>query len=133
MSPMFLATSPTRMRPELSAAMPAFGDRLRFAVRQGARAVMAPTSTVRMARRITWAKAHRFADTHRVTSPALVITGEPGLDRIVPVEITRRYLDDFAGAEYVMLKRTGHFGSITRPDAFADALERFVNDARLSA
>ena len=131
--PMFLAGAAGRVRAELSAALPAFGDRLRFTVVQGARVVLAPTSPMRMARRIAWARAHRFADLHQVTSPALIVTGEPGLDRVVPVDVTRRYLDDFAGAEHVVLERTGHNGLVTRPDAFAGVLERFMNGVRISA
>lgn len=131
--PRFLAGAAGRARAELSAALPAFGDRLWFTVVQGARVALAPTSPRRMARRIGWARAHRFADLHQVTSPALIVTGEPGLDLVVPVDVTRRYLDDFAGAEHVVLKRTGHNGVVTRPDAFAGVLERFVNDARISA
>ena len=133
MSPLFVATAPGRMRPELVAAMPALGTRLGFAVRNGARAVMAPTSPARMARRIVWAKAHRFADTHQVKSPTLIVTGEPALDRVVPVDVTRRYLDDYEAAEHVVLKHTGHIGVITRPEAWADVLGRFVDGVRLSA
>jgi pimeloyl-ACP methyl ester carboxylesterase len=68
-----------------------------------------------------------------VKAPALVVTGEPGLDRVVPVDVSRRYLDDLEKAEHVVLKRTGHIGLVTRPDAFAGVLERFVNGVRLSA
>jgi 3-oxoadipate enol-lactonase len=133
MSPMFVATAPGRMRPELVAAMPSMVSRLRFTAEHGARVVMAPTSPLRMARRIAWAKAHHFADPHRVKAPALVITGEPGLDRVVPVDVSRRYLDDLDRAEHVELKRTGHLGVVTRPEAFAGVLERFMDGVRLSA
>jgi pimeloyl-ACP methyl ester carboxylesterase len=133
MSPMFVATAPQRMRPELHAAMPTIGARLRFSLAQTARVMMAPARPSKMARRIEWAKAHRFADPHTVTSPVLVVTGEPGLDRIVPVDVTRRYLDEFETAEHVVLKRTGHIGLVTRPDAFAGVLDRFMNDVRVSA
>lgn len=133
MSPLFVATAPTRMRPELLAAMPAVVDRLRFTMRHGARVVMAPTTPLRMARRIAWARAHRFADVQRITSPALIVTGEPGLDRVVPVDVTRRYLDDLSAAEHVVIKHTGHLGVVTRPEAFADVLERFVHGVRVPA
>jgi len=133
MSPMFVATSPGRIRPEIAAALPRLGERMRFTARQGARAVMAPTSPFRMARRIKWAKSHHFADPRRVTAPALLVTGEPGLDRVVPVDVSRRYLDDLHGAEHVVLKGTGHIGILTKPEAFVGVLERFVNGARLSA
>ncbi|MEO7156210.1 MAG: alpha/beta hydrolase [Vicinamibacterales bacterium] len=131
--PMFLAGAAARVRAELGAALPAFGDRLRFTVVQGARVVLAPTSPLRMARRIAWAGTHRFADLRLVRSPALIVTGEAGLDRVVPVNITRRYLDDVAGAEHVVLERTGHNGLVTRPDAFAGVVERFMDGGRISA
>ena len=133
MSPMFLATSPTRMRPELVAAMPKLGERLRFTAKYGAMALLAPTTPMRMARRIAWAKAYRFADPRNVEAPALLVTGEPDLDRVVPVDVSRRYLNDLQRAEHVVLPHTGHLGYITRPDAFAEMLEGFVNGARLSA
>lgn len=133
MSPVFVATAPTRMRPEMVAAMPTIGARLRFAIEHGARVVMAPTTPSRMARRIAWARAHAFADAQRVTAPVLIVTGEPGLDRIVPVDITRRYLSEFKSAEHIVLEHTGHLGLVTRPDAFAGALEHFVNATRVSA
>lgn len=133
MSPFFAATAPQRMRPEVNAALPTIGARLRFSLEQAARVMMALPKPSMMARRIEWARAHRFADPHTVTSPVLVVTGEPGLDRVVPVDVTRRYLDEFETAEHVVLKRTGHIGLVTRPDAFAGVLERFVNGVRISA
>jgi pimeloyl-ACP methyl ester carboxylesterase len=131
--PMFLAGAAGRARAELLAALPTFGDRLRFTVVQGARVVLAPSSPAKMARRIAWAQAHQFADAHGVNTPTLLVTGEPGLDKVVPVDVTRRYLNDFAGAEHVVLERTGHQGLVTRPEAFAGVLERFMNDARIPA
>jgi pimeloyl-ACP methyl ester carboxylesterase len=68
-----------------------------------------------------------------VNTPTLLVTGERELDKVVPVDVTRRYLNDFARAEHVVLERTGHNGIITRPDAFAGVLERFVDGVRLSA
>jgi pimeloyl-ACP methyl ester carboxylesterase len=131
--PMFLAGAAGRARAEMAAALPTFADRVRFTVVQGARVVLAPGSPAKMARRIAWARAHRFANPHGANTPTLIVTGEPELDRVVPVAVTRRYLDDFARAEHVVLERTGHNGLVTRPDAFAGLLERFVNGARLSA
>jgi len=133
MSPMFVATAPRRNRPEMIAAFPSMTARMKFAVVAGARALMAPASPSRMARRITWAQAHRFADRRAVKAPVLLVTGEPALDRIVPVDVTRRYLDEFNEAEHVVLKRTGHLGLVTRPEAFATVLERFVDGIRIPA
>ena len=133
LSPLFVATSPGRMRPEIVAALPTLGSRMRFGLTYGLRVVTAPTTPSRMARRITWARAHQFADVHQVKAPALLITGEPGLDRVVPVEVTRRYLDEFDTAEHVVLQRTGHIGLITKPEAWAEVLERFVDGVRIPA
>lgn len=133
MSPMFVATAPTRNRPEMVAALPSIASRLKFALKTGAQVLMAPASPSRMARRISWAKAHHFADPHAVKAPVLVLTGEADLDRIVPVDVTRRYLNEFDEAEHVVLQRTGHLGLVTRPDAFATVLEGFVNGVRIPA
>ena len=80
-----------------------------------------------MARRVEWAATYRFADPHTIEAPSLIVTGEPGLDRIVPVEVTRRYLDELRRAEHVVLKHTGHIGVVTRPLEFANLLGRFVD------
>jgi pimeloyl-ACP methyl ester carboxylesterase len=133
MSPLFVATAPTRMRPEVAAALPGIVERLKFTLTHGARVFTAPTTPKRMARRIAWAKAHHFADPHLVKAPVLLVTGEPGLDRVVPVDVTRRYLDQFEAAQHVVLEHTGHIGLVTRPDAFAGTIERFVNGVRFSA
>ena len=133
MSPIFAATAPGRMRPEVAAAIPAFGARLRFMAGQGARIVMAPASPTRMARRLAWAAAHPFADPRRIRARALVITGEAALDRVVPVQVTERYMNELQSAQHVVLTRTGHIGLVTRPGRFAEILGRFVDGARIPA
>ena len=62
----------------------------------------------------------------RSAAPTLIVTGERGLDRVVPVEVTREYVDMIPGARHTTLDRTGHLGSITRPDAFAALVRDFV-------
>ena len=52
MSPLFAATAPGRMGPEVTAAIPAFAARWRFMAGQGVRIAMAPASPTRMARRV---------------------------------------------------------------------------------
>lgn len=133
LSPLFVATAPGRMNPEVAAAIPSVGARLRFKAAQGVRVAFAMASPSKMARRVEWARAHHFADPHAVKAPALIVTGEPGLDNVVPVDVSRRYLDELESAQHVVLQRTGHIGLVTRPDAFADVLGRFVNGVRLSA
>ncbi len=133
MSPLFVATAPSRLRQEIVAALPTLGARLRFSAWHGARAVLSPTTPARMARRIEWARAHHFAKPYSVKAPALVVTGEPVLDQVLPVDVTRRYLDDLDSARHVVLEHTGHLGSVTRPDEFAGVLGRFVDDVKRCA
>jgi pimeloyl-ACP methyl ester carboxylesterase len=127
LSPLFVLTAPGRLRAEFAAAVPGVAGRLGAMARHGLRVARAPMSPTLMARRVRWAEQHRFADPSSVEAPTLVVTGEPGLDRIVPVASTQRYLGQLRSAEHVVLERTGHLGIVTRPDAFAATLERFVN------
>ena len=133
MSPLFVATAPGRMRPEMTAAFPGVGARLRFMARHGARVALALASPAKMARRIAWASTHRFADPRAIRSRALIITGEPGLDRVVPVEITERYMTELQSAQHVVLEHTGHIGIVTRPDLFAEVIGSFLDDHRIPA
>ena len=133
LSPLFVATAPARLVPEIVAALPSLGARLRFSAWHGARTLLSPTTPSRMARRMAWARSHPFAKPHSVKAPALVVTGEPVLDRVLPVDVTRRYLDDLDSARHVVLEHTGHLGSVTRPDEFADVLGRFVDGVRRCA
>jgi pimeloyl-ACP methyl ester carboxylesterase len=133
MSPLFVVTAPGRMQAEMRATFPHLGERLRFMTTYGACVALALASPAKMARRVTWAHRHRFADVNAVKAPALVVTGEPELDMVVPVDISRRYLNDLAGSTHVILKRTGHNGLVTRPDDFANVLGRFMDGIRLSA
>lgn len=137
LSPLFCLTSPLRMWPEVSAALP-FGARLRFLLSYGYRAMRATMSPVRMAKRLQSTETYRFSDPTCIEAPALVITGEDELDRVVPPVRTREYVDRLAGARHVTLPGTGHIGLVTKPDTFAEIVYRFAselsNDAkRISA
>jgi len=132
--PVFLAETPFRIRPELTAAFPSFGDRLRFVRWQLTTALREPFSLQAMAARALSLGSHDIvADCRRVTAPTLVVTGEPALDRVVPVQSTATYHQFIPGARSLVLERTGHFGTITRPDSFAAAVEAFVRDAGLAS
>lgn len=126
LSPIFVVTAPMRLQPEVRAAFPTFGRRLRFMVTHSWRVFRAPASPPKMARRIRWAQAHRFADLARVEAPVLVVTGEPGLDRVVPVDVSRRTLQQLRMARHVVLPRTGHIGIVTRPEGFCRVMDEFV-------
>ena len=133
LSPLFAANARARMQPEVAAAFPAMGARLRFMASQGARVAMAPASPSRMARRVVWATGHRFADPRTITARALVLTGEATLDHVVPVQVTEQYMKELQSAQRVVLERTGHIGLVTRPDSFAEILGRFVDGTRIPA
>ena len=127
LSPVFAAQSPFRLGPEIWRALDCVGDRLAFTGRHLARVTLSPSSPVGMADRVRQMSTIDFeADCRRVTAPTLVVTGEPGLDRVVPVESTRLYTDRIAGARHVTLERTGHIGLVTRPDRFAEMVGPFV-------
>ena len=125
MAPAFLAGSPGRIVPELRAAhgsgwMPK-------AVGLLGRVVRAPHSPDRMADRIRLIACEDFvADCRAVRQPTLLITGESGLDRIVPAEASCRMLEWLPNARHVTLDRTGHWGLVTRRDAFAGEVAHFV-------
>ena len=128
LSPLFVATAPGRVGREVWAAFPSLSERTRFAVAQTVRVAGAPMSPVAMARRIQWAQEHEFADLRGIAAPTLVVTGEPGLDRVVPVEVTRRLLDQIPGARLVELDHTGHLGIITRPRRFVEVVDQWLDD-----
>jgi pimeloyl-ACP methyl ester carboxylesterase len=72
------------------------------------------------------------ADCRRIAAPTLLITGEPALDRVVPVSSSVEYLDLIPGTRHVVLRRTGHIGLVSKPKEFADAVAAFLATARSS-
>jgi 3-oxoadipate enol-lactonase len=127
-TPVFVATSPLRVWPEVSAAFDTWRDRFGFLIGQGLRVLGAPMIPSLMSSRILEAQQIDFtADCARIEVPTLVISGEEPLDRVVPVRVTRRYASLIHGARYEMLDRTGHLGSLTQPERFARLLADFVH------
>jgi len=64
--------------------------------------------------------------------PTFIVTGEAGLDRVVPPQLTAEYARLWPHARAMTLPRTGHLGLITRADAFADILVPFVESCQQS-
>jgi pimeloyl-ACP methyl ester carboxylesterase len=127
-APVFVATSPVRVWPEISQAIPGWRGRLEFMCRQGLRAAAAPMIPSLMSSRIRWTRGMDLAgECARVTAPTLVLTGEEGLDRVVPVSSTRGYTRAIRGARYEMIDGTGHIGVLTQPERFAAVLSDFAN------
>jgi pimeloyl-ACP methyl ester carboxylesterase len=124
--PVLALDSARRVSPELRAALPTLGERARL-LPQALRVLASPVSPRHMRRRMELIRTVDFvSDARHVRAPALAITGEPGLDRTVPVDLTRRYLDCLPGCEHAVLDRTGHMGTVTRPDAFCALVASFV-------
>ncbi len=135
--PVFALEVPFRLRSEVRVALPARADRWRFTLSQLGAVAQAPISFRRMAERARLIGSTDIAaDCSRVTSPTLVLTGEPALDHVVPVDGSSAYGALIRGARVVVLEGTGHLGSVTRPHRFAAVLEDFVrsvNDAGAAA
>jgi pimeloyl-ACP methyl ester carboxylesterase len=70
------------------------------------------------------------ADCTRVSAPTLVVTGEPQLDHVVPAVRSSEYTRLISGARGAILERTGHTGTMTRPDGFATMVHEFVQNVR---
>jgi 3-oxoadipate enol-lactonase len=127
-APAFVLTSPLRVWPEVSAALPAMRKRLGFLARQGLRCLAAPMIPSLMVARVREAADMDFeADCRRIAMPTLVPTGEADLDRVVPVGSTRTYAALIPRAEHRTMPRTGHMGLLTQPSVFADVVSGFAH------
>jgi 3-oxoadipate enol-lactonase len=125
--PLFVAQSPWRVGAEILAALPTWSGRSRFVLFQAGCLIRAPLSPSRMARRaVLIGRYDCAADARMVSAPTLVVTGEPALDYVVSAAGTSKYVELIAGARHVVLDRTGHLGSITRPHDFAAAVQEFL-------
>jgi len=126
LAPAFWIGAPLRAYPEIKAAIPDRRERLRFAVTQGLRVLTAPPAAGRMARRLRWLLAAHFAVDRPVPVPALVVTGEAALERVVPPRQTAEYLAWLPQARTVTMSHTGHAGTITKSREFAALVGEFV-------
>lgn len=133
-SPIFFVEAPFRAAPEIAAALASRARRRAFAWRMFVTVLTARLSPRRMAARARLIASDEVtADCARISAPTLVITGEAGLDHVVSVDGTSQYARLIAGAESVVLERTGHQGSLTRPDDFARLVRDFVRRSRHAA
>jgi 3-oxoadipate enol-lactonase len=127
--PLFAGRAARRLVPEVRAARHGWHRQAAFAVQYGLWALRWPVSPGRMA---AWAAAWQSADftaaVAAIRTPTLVITGEPSLDRVVPVDSSREYLQLVPGARHVTLAGTGHIGLVTRPAAFAGIVSDFLGE-----
>jgi 3-oxoadipate enol-lactonase len=127
-TPAFLVSSPGRMWPEIAAAIPRRAGRLRFSIAHTARLAAAPIVPAAMAARMHLPLGFDLASAcGRIAAPALVVSGEPDLDRVVAVASTREFVSLIPGAKYEMMRGTGHIGLVTQPERFASIVGTFVN------
>lgn len=125
LAPAFLAGAPLRTLPELRSARPR--DWPRCAAGMLRRVVSSPQSPGRMATRIRLlAGEDLIADARHVSCPTLVLTGDDGIDVVVPPAMSRRYLSLVPGAVEARLAGTGHFGMVTLPTDFARVVCDFL-------
>lgn len=130
-APAFVLAAPFRVWPEIREALPSWRDRIRFFVTHGCRVATAPMIPPLMAARVRAVQSMDFrADCGAVRAPTLIVTGEPGLDTVVPVEVTRRYRTLIPGSRYAVMSGTGHLGLVTQPDRFAEIVSTFVHARR---
>jgi pimeloyl-ACP methyl ester carboxylesterase len=61
-----------------------------------------------------------------ITSPCLIVTGASTLDRIVPPRLTLEYARLLPHASVAGLKRSGHLGIVTEPQALTAVVAPFV-------
>ncbi|MGH9257956.1 MAG: alpha/beta fold hydrolase [Vicinamibacterales bacterium] len=126
LTPLFLIAS-LRLYLEIAAANPGFGRGMAAALRHAWRVVTHMLSPRRMARRVQLlASLNLQEELSHVKLPTLVVTGEPGLDRVVPVHATHEYARMWPQARIEILAHSGHLGLITRPDAFAALVVPFA-------
>jgi pimeloyl-ACP methyl ester carboxylesterase len=129
LSPLFAIAS-VRMCPEIFAARGGALPGLAFTARHVGNVVAHFFSPRLMARRARMVASLQVeTELSRVRCPVLVMTGEPTLDRVVPVALTREYRRIWPHATEVVLQRTGHLGLITRPEEFAKLVSSFAAQA----
>jgi pimeloyl-ACP methyl ester carboxylesterase len=127
--PLFMLNS-LRLYGEIAQASGTVLSSLRVSARHVFTVLTHMFSPVQMARRVSLlASASSASELARLKLPTLVVTGQDGLDRVVPTRHTREYLRLWPHAEHATISRTGHLGIITRPDDFAEVVGAFVERA----
>ena len=124
--PIFAVRAVGRLLPEMRALDGS--ARPKFLTAHIGRAIRFPASPTRMAGFVrAWDATDLAAACDRVTAPTLVITGDPDLDLVVPVDETLQYVSRIRGARHARLARTGHLGVISRPSRLADMIDQFID------
>jgi pimeloyl-ACP methyl ester carboxylesterase len=126
-SPLFAWQATRRSWQELRVTFPDLGARLKFCARTAPRVLKAPAMPWRMGARARMAATERFdEDCRLIKAPTLVVTGERDLDKVVRQDDSMTYLTEIRGAQFQLLEKTGHLGTISAPERFAAIVSRFV-------
>ena len=128
--PYFGVRAISRLWPELHRSRDSWPLRLQFALEYSRRVIKAPLSPAFAAQWVLeWQALNISDDCRRITAPTLVITGEPGMDEVVPVAQSLQYLKLIPGAKHAVLEGTGHIGIISKPYRFAEIAGKFIYEA----
>jgi pimeloyl-ACP methyl ester carboxylesterase len=126
--PEFCVGAGRRAWRELRGTFPNWRQRVQAVIRYAGLILAAPAAPSRMSQRARLALGTNFEeDCARVDAPTLIVTGEPGMDHVVPTGTTLEYGRLIRGAHVVRLDGTGHLGLITRPDRFAEVIADFAS------
>jgi pimeloyl-ACP methyl ester carboxylesterase len=132
--PYFATRALRRLGPEIYHARPTWPERITLTREYVQRSVSAPFSPGYAAQWVReWHAADLTTDCARITAPTLVVTGDPAIERVVPVDRTLEYLRLIPGARHAELHGTGHIGVITKPGAFLDVAAPFIAAAQAPA
>ena len=132
--PLFTLRGCFRVAPEIFAAREHWPDRVRLAMEYAGRAFRYPLSPTQMAAWVrAWMRADIAGECPRVTTPAPLGTGEPGLDRVVPFRSTLEYRTLLPQSRHEVLQRTGHIGWVSKPRELSALVDRFRDGLDRSA
>ena len=134
--PAFAIRAVGHLIPEVIASQPTWSGRLGFLAQHLIRTLRFPANPRKMA---AWTMVWKGGGGSEVpgfrgsaiSTPTLVITGEPVLDRVVPVASTLEYLNVIPRSRHVVLRRTGHLGIVSTPEAFARVVGEFLSEPDL--
>jgi len=71
----------------------------------------------------------RKNDLKKIDVPTLVVSGSE--DRTAPPKVMERMAKEIPGARYALLEGCGHLGPMDQPEAFNDAVLRFLKESKL--
>jgi 3-oxoadipate enol-lactonase len=111
----------------LGATLPDARARVAFCATWAKAVLAAPGIPWRMGFRARLAASENFDDDcSRIAVPTLVIAGERELDQVVSFDDTMEYVRSIPGAQFRLLERTGHLGTVSAPDRFASIVSTFL-------